>query len=53
MSLKATIFISKECADADQAHDWIDEVKELLKGNVEGRFQSNETNHNPTEELME
>lgn len=53
MSVKATIFIRKDCTDSDKAQDWIDEVKELLKGKVEGSFHSTESNQNPSEELME
>lgn len=51
MPVRVSIVIHKEVDDIDKAHDLVDEVRELLQGNVNGTLQSNVSNSTPPEVL--
>lgn len=53
MSLNVTIAIRNEADDIDKANDWVEDVKELLKGKVTGSFRSSISNSNPEEQLIQ
>lgn len=51
MSVHVTVFLSKEVDDIDKSSDFVDELRELLVGNVTCSLHSQITNSSPTEEL--
>lgn len=53
MSVTVKIAIRNKADDIDKANDWVEEVKELLKGKVEGSFRSSISNSNPSEKLIQ
>lgn len=53
MPVHVAIKITNEADDIDKANDWIEDVKDLLKNKVPGKFSSNISNRNPWEELLE